>query len=135
MEEEFELIPLSPIRKLEKRLTRIERSTTSGEMLAELMDIVKTNQQVVDNMAKANAALIERIQDLNGSVNKTLARMDDFINRIETSETAEPMKEEESEREKELNERIAKLEKRLNALLLTNIAKQRAVPRPAAPLV
>jgi len=122
MEDEYELIPLNPIRKLEKRVNRLERSTTSGEMLAELMDIIKTNQQVVDNMSKANSIMIERIHELNNSVNKMISRIDDFINRIETSETA-PV--EEKGEEKLLNERIAKLEKRLNSLLLTTVAKQR----------
>ena len=128
MEEEYELIPLSPVRKLEKRVNRLERSTTSGEMLAELMDIIKTNQQVVDNMAKANTAMIERIRDMTDSVNKMLIKMDDFISRIETNESA-PEQEKENSQEQVLNERIAKLEKRLNSLLLTAVAKQRMVPR------
>ncbi len=130
MEDEYELIPLNPIRKLEKRVNRLERSTTSGEMLAELMDIIKTNQQVVDNMSKANSIMIERIHDLNNSVTKMISRIDDFINRIETTETAPA---EEKGEEKLLNERIAKLEKRLNSLLLTAVAKQRQVAR--APVI
>jgi len=134
MEDEYELIQMSPVRKLEKRVNRLERSTTSGEMLAELMDIVKTNQQVVDNMSKTNSAMMERVHDLTNSVNKLMNRMDDFINRIETAESA-PVEEKENENEKLLNERIAKLEKRLNSILLTTVAKQRANQRGPMPML
>ena len=42
MEDEYELIPLSPIRRLEKKVEHMEKNATSGEMLGELMDIIKT---------------------------------------------------------------------------------------------
>lgn len=132
MEEEYELVPMGPIRKLEKRVNRIERSSTSGEMLAELMEIIKTNQKVVDSMSKSNTAMIERIHELNGSVSKLLTRVDDFISRIETAES-QPV-EEKNLKEGELNDRIAKLEKRLNSILLTAAAKQRTNPRSQLPV-
>ena len=134
MEDEYELIPLSPIRRLEKRLQKVEKNATTGEMLGELMDIIKTNQQVVDHMAKTNAMLVNRITDLSNSVEKMMAKTDEFINRIETGEATEEEKKTDEE-EKKMNERLAKLEKRLNSVLLTRMAKTGAVQRRPTPIV
>jgi uncharacterized coiled-coil protein SlyX len=126
MEEEYELIPMSPIRRLEKRLSEIEKSKTSGEILDELMGIIKTNQQVVDHMAKTNSAMIDKIVDLSNSVDKLMKRIDNFIERIETTEPAEA---EEKEADKKLEERLEKMEKRLNAVLLSSMAKSKMMPQ------
>ncbi|MFC2142770.1 hypothetical protein ACFLQN_00015 [Candidatus Aenigmatarchaeota archaeon] len=134
MEDEYELIPLSPIRRLEKRLQKVEKNATTGEVLGELMDIIKTNQQVVDHMAKTNSMLINRITDLSNVVEKMITKVDDFIERIETGESEEEEKKS-SEEENKLNERLAKLEKRLNSTLLTQMAKTGAVPRRPTPIV
>lgn len=117
VEEEYELIPVSPIRKLEKRLDRIERTATSSEILNELMDIIKTNQQVVDSMAKTNSVLISKVTDLSNAVDKLIAKVDDFLSRVEVGE--------EIPEESKTEERIAKLEKRINAMLLSSVAKRR----------
>lgn len=134
MEEEYELIPMSPIRKLEKRMDVLERNSTSGEILDELMSIIKTNQQVVDHMAKTNSAMIDKITDLSNSVDKLMKRMEDFIERIETTETAETP-EEKTEESKKMEERLAKMEKRLNAVLLSNMAKRKIEQRPQQPMM
>jgi len=126
MEDEYELIPMSPIRRLEKRLSEIEKSKTSGEILGELMSIIKTNQQVVDHMAKTNSAMIDKIVDLSNSVDKLMKRIDNFVERIETTE---PVEAEEKEADKKMEERLEKMEKRLNAVLLSSMAKNKMMPQ------
>ena len=39
MEEEYELIPMNPIRRIEKRMERIESAGTSTDVIKELIDI------------------------------------------------------------------------------------------------
>jgi methyl-accepting chemotaxis protein len=77
-QDEYELIPLSPLRRLEKRIEELE---TAGpginvqEIFKEVLDIVRMNQELVDELAKANDAL--RIE-----ISKLPAKMDDLINNL-----------------------------------------------------
>ena len=76
-EEEFELIPISPLRRLERRLEKME--STKGvdvkEFFNQLVEIVRMNQQLVDELAKANDAMRIEISKLPG-------RLDDLINNL-----------------------------------------------------
>ncbi len=127
-EEEFELVPLSPIRRLEKRLDRMEGSGMSADLLKELMEVVKTNQQVVDDVVRINSQMIGRVSDLSIAVSELTGRMNDFINRLEVG-GEEPAKEEKKEEDTKMNERLTKLEKRINMLL---VAMTRAKTRAPA---
>lgn len=128
MEEEFELIPLHPVKKLEKRIEKLEREKGSGEMLKELVEIVKINQEVVDDIVKINSELASKITNLSDSVNNLARKLDDFLNRIEVVSEEEVVEEKkESEKHdilKELNEKLSKLEKRINAIALTSVPKK-----------
>lgn len=130
-DEEFELVPLSPIRRLEKRLERIEGSGMSADLLKELMEVVKTNQQVVDDVVRINSQMIGKISDLSIAVGELTSRMNDFMNRIEVSGEEKPPQKENSENKEEearLNERLSKLEKRINMML---VAMTKTRPKPA----
>ncbi|MFH0949337.1 MAG: hypothetical protein V1802_02520 [Candidatus Aenigmatarchaeota archaeon] len=122
MEEEYELIPLNPIRKLEKRVEKVERNALNGEVVSELMNIVKTNQQVVDNMAKANNSLVTRVSELADTVDKLIVKVDNFLEKIEVEGETQP-------EAAPSEDRVSKLEKRVNALLLSTMTKRRAVTK------
>lgn len=137
-EEEYELVPLSPIRRMEKRLERIEKTSTSDQMVRELIDVVKMNQQIVDDIVKINSELINKITDLSVSVNKSITKMDEFMSRIEVAEEAEGSQESAAPTLNKADERLDKLEKRINTLLLTTVAKSKfgqkmQAKRPALP--
>jgi hypothetical protein len=77
-QEEYELIPISPLRRLEKRIEEIEaksQSIDTREIFKEIIDIVRMNQQIVDELTKANDAL--RIE-----LSKLPSRMEDLINNL-----------------------------------------------------
>lgn len=77
-QEEVEIVPLSPLRRLEKRIDQLEASIGSFDNKAifkEVIEIVRINQQLVDELAKANDAL--RIE-----ISKLPARMDELINNL-----------------------------------------------------
>ena len=138
MEEEFEIVPLSPIRRLERRMERVERSGGSSDAVHELLEIVKTNQRVIDEMVRINTDMMSKITSLIESVSSMTGRVNDFMSRIEVvgykpSEAADVS----GALEKKMDERLAKLEKRVNALLFTAVAQQKRespqMRRPAAP--
>ena len=66
MEDEYELIPLNPIRRLEKKIETIEKHTASQETIKEVIDIIKSNQEIVelpvDRLRPAEQAAVVQIQ-------------------------------------------------------------------------
>ncbi|MHA1743419.1 MAG: hypothetical protein ACTSV6_04110 [Candidatus Heimdallarchaeota archaeon] len=82
-QEEYEIIPISPLRRLEKRIEQLENTSPVidiKEVFKEVVDIVRMNQQLVDELTKANDALrIElskippRLMELINNLNELLA--------------------------------------------------------------
>jgi len=136
-EEEYELIPLSPIRRLERKVEIMEKRGTSQDILKEVMDIVRSNQEIVEDIVKVNSEMISRVSELANSVNMLMAKVNDFISRVEVAAGEE--KEETTETtgaadkwaeiERRFSERLDKMEKRVNALLLSSMARQKLVAR------
>lgn len=89
--EEFEIVPLSPIRKLEKRIERLE--TTGGvdtrSFLREIVDIIRMNQQIVDELAKANDALRIEISKLPSRLEEVANNLNELLTYIKASATEE----------------------------------------------
>lgn len=90
-EEEFELIPMTPLRRLEKRLEKME--STKGidvkTFFSQLVEIVKMNQQLVDELAKADDALRIEIARLPAKLDELIDSMGEIISFIKASATGE----------------------------------------------
>ncbi len=136
MEDEFELVPLSPIRKLEKKLKEIE-GMSAGKVLNDLVDVVKTNQKIVDDLVRINSSTIKEMTEVNTSLKLLIERMDTFLDRVESA-TTEPsaelmdkIQELVSQNKKiadaydEMKTKLDKMERRVNALIVTKMAKRR----------
>jgi uncharacterized coiled-coil protein SlyX len=86
-EEEFELIPMSPMRRLERRLDRIE--STKGidvkSFFSQLVEIVKMNQQLVDELAKSSDALRIEIARLPAKLDELIGNMNELVSFIKAS--------------------------------------------------
>lgn len=132
MDEEFELIPVSPIKKLEKRISKMESSGTAKESIKELIDIVRANQHVIDDIVKINSGMINKVSELINTVDTLTKKTSEFINRIEVSagEGGSGEKTDHtSELQNKIDQRLEKLERRLNALILSGV-KTRMRRRP-----
>jgi regulator of replication initiation timing len=87
-DQEFELIPISPLRRLERRIDEVEKKSQhfdSKEFYKELVDIIRMNQQIVDEMAKSNDALRIELSKLPSRIEQTLARLDELVSFIKAS--------------------------------------------------
>jgi len=93
-EEEFELIPVSPLRKLEKRIERLEAKTefTGKELYKEMIEIIRMNQQIVDELVKANDALRIELSKLPLKLDELIKNLNELISFIKASaeEEAKP---------------------------------------------
>jgi len=131
MEDEYELVPLSPIRRMEKRLDKVERTGTSTEMVKELIDVVKTNQSIVDDIVKINSEMINKVTELTNAVDKMTNKVSEFMNGLEVvkpSETGEAGEEKITGIVSDADKRLDKMEKRLNSLILSMMAKRKPIP-------
>ena len=135
MEDEYEIVPINPLRKLEKRVDDVEKTSIATDTVKELVDIVKANQRVVDDIVRVNSDMMNKVSVLTASVNNLSDKVNDFMNRIELSGEAPPeedrYKEIEERIEGEVDARLSKLEKRVNALILSLSKAKIRKPAPA----
>ncbi|OGI14948.1 hypothetical protein A3K63_02890 [Candidatus Micrarchaeota archaeon RBG_16_49_10] len=84
---EYELIPMSPIRRLEKRLDKVEEGSYGGskDIFRDVIDIVRMNQQLVDELAKSNDALRIELSKLPGKLEELIMEMRQVITFIKSS--------------------------------------------------
>jgi predicted RNase H-like nuclease (RuvC/YqgF family) len=137
VKEEYEVIPLDPIRALEKRVKKIEESIHEKSIGSEYIELVKTNQQVVADLIRLNTGIVDKLGNLASKIEELIKRIDEFSNKFEIEiETgtgeSKRVKELEEENQKlreaqeELLDKISKLEKRINALILSKVPVRRS---------
>ncbi len=87
-DEEFELIPLSPVRRLEKRIDKLE-NTTGGvdvrEFFRELVAIIRMNQEIVDELAKSSDALRIELAKLPAKLDEVARGLNELISYIKAA--------------------------------------------------
>jgi len=106
MVEEYEVVPITPLRKIEQRLEKIERGAPGyNAVLRDLTEMIKENQKVVDNLVNTNSELIANIGTLSEKLGELTRKFSEFMDSIEVAETSE-----EPEEFRELKEQTKKLE-------------------------
>ena len=81
--EEYEVIPTSPIRRLEKRLEKVEDTSSTSQvqkLMEQVIELIKSNQRIIDDVVKANAELREEVGKVPGKIDKLLGTLNDFMN-------------------------------------------------------
>ncbi len=137
VKEEYEVIPLDPIRALEKRIKKIEESIREKSIGSEYIELVKTNQQVVADLIRLNTGIIDKLGNLASKIEELVKRIDEFSSKFEIevevgggeSKRVKELEEENQrlrEAQEELLDKISKLEKRINALILSKIPVRKA---------
>lgn len=87
-DDEFEIIPTSPMRRLEKRLEKMEGGSYSSEvsrLIEQVLDLIKSNQKIIDNSIKANNDLIAEVSRLPKKVDDLILEMREFIKLLKIS--------------------------------------------------
>lgn len=109
-EHEYEVFPISPIRKLEKRITQLESAggMDTREFYREMADIIRMNQQLVDELAKANDSLRIELSKLPSKLDDLISRLDELISFIKAS-AAEEVPAAQPETLKPLSEKLDEL--------------------------
>lgn len=89
-EEEFEIIPTSPLRKLEQRIKKMESSSSSGEiqnLIEQIIELIKSNQRIVDDVIKSNSDLRDELSRIPAKIEDLISSINEFIGLLKTSAT------------------------------------------------
>ena len=92
MDDEYEIIPTSPLRRLEKRINQVERTSTTSEsqrLIEQIIELIKSNQRIIDDIVKADAELRDEISRVPGKIDELLSSMHEFMEILKTSATEE----------------------------------------------
>lgn len=138
--DEYELVPMSPLRRMEKRIELLEQSGTMDgkEFYREMVDIIRMNQQIVDELAKANDALRIEISKLPSKMEELISHMKELISFIKASATEETLGTDSAPMNKKLEELVEtnkKIIENNQAVLnvLEDLGKKLTTPRPPVP--
>jgi len=87
-DEEYEVIPTSPIRRLEKRLERMEDTSSTSQvqkLMEQVIELIKSNQRIIDDVVKANAELRDELSRIPGKIDKLVGTMNEFMEILKAS--------------------------------------------------
>jgi len=92
-EDEYEVIPTSPVRRLEKRIEKMEDVSSTSQvqkLMEQVIELIKSNQRIIDDVVKANTELREELTKIPGRIDRLLETMNSFMNILkEASEEEE----------------------------------------------
>jgi ABC-type transporter Mla subunit MlaD len=74
----YEIIPVTPIRKLEERMEKIESSGSTPQLqnlINQIIELIRNNQKIVNDVIQAN-------NDLRNELSKLPSKMDELIDTI-----------------------------------------------------
>jgi methyl-accepting chemotaxis protein len=88
-DDDYEVIPMGPIRKLERRVENLqeqqEQTQESGggtgneELVRDIMDIMKSNQKIVNDMTESTHELRNSVEDLTNKMDSVIDNMNEFM--------------------------------------------------------
>ncbi len=92
VDDEYEIIPTSPIRRLEKRMEKVETGSSSSEvhsLIEQVVELIKSNQRIIDDSIKANNDLIAEVSKVPKRVDDLIMEMREFMKLLRTSAESE----------------------------------------------
>lgn len=91
-EEAYEVVPITPLRRLEERIKKIEMSTVVPQiqsLITQIIELIKTNQRLVDDIMRANASLREELSRTADKIDKLAKSMNELIEMIKAASEEE----------------------------------------------
>ncbi len=80
--DDYEIVPLTPIRRLEKRMEAMETTKSMSNLekfIDKVIDMVEMNQKIVEEVVRANQGLREDISILISKIDDSQAKMSQFV--------------------------------------------------------
>lgn len=84
----YEIIPVTPLKKLEQRVERVEQSGTVPQLqslINQIIELIRSNQKIVNDVIQANSELRNEISKLPPKIEDLTNMMKDFIALVEAA--------------------------------------------------
>lgn len=81
-------MPLSPIRRLEKRLEAMETTKTTNNVekfIDKVMDMVELNQKIIEDIVRSNQTMREDIGALIGKIDSLQSKVSSFVDIVQSA--------------------------------------------------
>ncbi len=91
-DDKFEVIPMKPIRRLEKRIGQLEQAGSIPQLqglITQIVDLVRTNQKLIDSIVIADTELRNELSKLPPKMDELLNQMRSFMDMIEMAGSEE----------------------------------------------
>jgi len=117
-QENYEIIPVTPIKRLQRRLERVEQGGSLPQLqtlINQIIELIRSNQKIVNDVIRANTDLRNEMSKIPPKMDELITSMKHFISLVEaagkeeiTAPSAETMKPMEEHLKKlvEQNERL-----------------------------
>lgn len=96
--EDYEVVPVGPIRKLERRIDDMEEKAQKGggmgggrndELVRDVLDIMKSNQKIVNDMTESTHELKNSVEDLTHKMDSVIDNMNSFMDLLSEASEAD----------------------------------------------
>lgn len=82
--DDYEVVPVGPLRKLERRVDELQEknkqgSGTDDELVRDVLDIMKSNQKIVNDMTESTHELKNSVEDLTHKMDEVVDNMNSFM--------------------------------------------------------
>lgn len=87
-EGEYEIVPASPLKRIEQRLARVEQSAGPSEvrkLIEEIVEMIKSNQRVLDDTLRANAELRDEVAKLPTRMDTMITHLMEFVDMLKAA--------------------------------------------------
>ncbi len=86
-DEEYEIVPVSPLRQLEKRMDKIETFSANDpkSILRDIVDIIRMNQTIVDELVRSNDSLKLELAKLPAKIDEMTSQLKELVMFIKSS--------------------------------------------------
>ncbi len=118
--DEFEMLTITPIRRLERELRQMKEQIRGGDshLAIQIVEILRLNQTLVDQLATKQSELIAKVSETDSTLQKLVVSLDNLIGLM--SAGAESEMEDEAREGKNAGERLDKIIEQ-NAILINSL--------------
>ena len=90
--DEYEIIPTSPIRKIERRIEQMESTSSASEvrrLIDQIIELVKSNQVIINEVIKADNELRTELSKIPSKIDSLLSGMNEFMELLKATSAEE----------------------------------------------
>lgn len=86
--ESYEIIPVTPLKKLEQRMEKVEQAGTMPQLqslINQIIELIRSNQKIVNDVIQANAELRNEMSRIPTKIDELTSAMKSFISLVEAA--------------------------------------------------